>query len=178
MTNLALVTNDSPGKEAGIAENREQRFNKMVLLYQADLRRYSYWLAGDRHTAEDLVQEALMRAWRAFDKLEKIESAKGWLLTILRRENARRFERFRPQESDIPLEELKARESGYDTSIEAFVLRRAIEKLPEDYRIPLVKKVVEGYSQKEIAAQIGISSAGVGTRLFRARQKLREALIV
>jgi len=97
-------------------------------------------------------------------------------LTILRRENARRFERYRPVESSIPLDELSARGKSYDTSTEAFVLRRAIKDLPEEYRVPLVKQVIEGYSQKEIAKQIGISSAGVGTRLFRARQKLRSTL--
>ena len=70
-----------------------------------------------------------------------------------------------------------ATEAGYDTSTEAFVLRRAIDNLPEEYRVPLVKQVVEGYSQKEIAGQIGISSAGVGTRLFRAKQKLRDILV-
>jgi len=56
------------------------------------------------------------------------------------------------------------------------VLRRAIADLADEYRVPLIKQVVEGYSQKEIAQQIGITSAGVGTRLFRARQKLRLAL--
>jgi RNA polymerase sigma-70 factor (ECF subfamily) len=48
--------------------------------------------------------------------------------------------------------------------------------LPEDYREPLLLQVIYGYSQKEIAAQLGLSSAGVGTRLFRARQKMRELL--
>ena len=98
-------------------------------------------------------------------------------MTILRRENARRFERKQLQTSDIPLEELSARETTYDTSTEAFVLRRAIEELPEEYREPLVQQVIGGYSQKEIAEQLGISSAGVGTRLFRARNKLKAALV-
>jgi len=151
-------------------------FNELFYRYENDLKRYAYWLSGDRHIAEDLMQEALLRAWKSLHRLKEPKAAKGWLMTILRRENARRFERYRPQESDIPIEELGARDKSYDTSTEAFVLRRAIDELPDDYRIPLVKQVIEGYSQKEIAAQIGISAAGVGTRLFRARQKLREAL--
>ncbi|HEC07686.1 MAG TPA: sigma-70 family RNA polymerase sigma factor, partial [Thiolapillus brandeum] len=56
---------------------------------------------------------------------------------------------------------------------EAFVLRNAIAELPEDYREPLLLQVIHGYSQKEIAAELGISVAGAGTRLFRARKKLR-----
>ncbi len=176
MTNAALAVDNQTNRDF-FAFAREQRFSDMISRYETDMKRYAYWLAGDTHIAEDLVQEALLRAWRSFDKLQSIDSAKGWLLTILRRENARRFERYRPQESNIPLDELRAREAGYDTSTEAFVLRRAIDNLPEEYRVPLVKQVVEGYSQKEIAKQIGISSAGVGTRLFRAKQKLRNTLV-
>ena len=97
-------------------------------------------------------------------------------MTIVRRENARRFERYQPQTSEIPLDDLASKETTYDTSAEAFALRRAVRKLPEEYREPLLLQIVGGYSQKEIAEQLGISSAGVGTRLFRARQKLREVL--
>jgi RNA polymerase sigma-70 factor (ECF subfamily) len=176
MTDAALAADNQTNRDF-FAYAREQRFNNMISRYETDMKRYAYWLAGDTHIAEDLVQEALLRAWRSFDKLQSIDSAKGWLLTILRRENARRFERYRPLEASIPLDDLKATDAGYDTSTEAFVLRRAIDKLPEAYRVPLVKQVVEGYSQKEIAVQIGISSAGVGTRLFRAKQKLRDTLV-
>ena len=79
-------------------------------------------------------------------------------------------------ESATPTEELPARREDYDTSTEAFVLRRALERLPEDYREPLLMQVIYGYSQKEIAQHLGISTAGAGTRLFRAREKLRELL--
>lgn len=162
--------------EAPAPAAKEMLFQQLCKSYENDMRRYAFWLAGDRHVAEDLVQEALLRAWKSLDRLENSNAAKGWLLTILRRENARRFERYQPQQSALPLEQLCDQEIGYDTSTEAFVLRRAIDELAEEYRTPLLKQVVEGYSQKEIAKQIGISCAGVGTRLFRARQKLRLAL--
>jgi RNA polymerase sigma-70 factor (ECF subfamily) len=97
--------------------------------------------------------------------------------TIVRRENARRFERIQPRESAMPTEELPAQAAqDYDTSTEAFVLRRAIRALPTEYREPLILQVLHGYSQQEIAARLGLSAAGAGTRLFRARQRLREAL--
>ena len=76
-----------------------------------------------------------------------------------------------------PPEELKDTAKDYDTSTEAFVLRRAIRDLPKEYREPLLLQVIGGYSQKEIASQLGITTAGAGTRLFRARQKLREVLV-
>ena len=176
MNTSALAEERWTDNHPNSADNKQHLFNELFNSYGNDMKRYAYWLAGDKHTAEDLLQEALLRAWKSLDKLQNIKAAKGWLLTILRRENARRFERYRPVESNIPLDELSARETSYDTSTEAFVLRRAINDLPEEYRVPLVKQVIEGYSQKEIAKQIGISSAGVGTRLFRARQKLRTTL--
>ena len=156
--------------------NPDQGFDELVTAYGKDLQRYALWLAGDRHTAEDLVQETLLRAWKSLNKLQNHEAAKGWLLTILRRENARRFERYQPRQSSIPMEELREKQVQYDTSTDAFVLRQALDALADEYREPLLLQVVHGYSQKEIAERLGITSAGAGTRLFRARQKLRQAL--
>lgn len=176
MSNLALVQNHNATASHTDTDNDSQ-FNELVGAYTKDLQRYAYWLAGDTHTAEDLVQETLLRAWKSLHHLQNPKAAKGWLFTILRRENARRFERKQLQESDIPLETLESHDNYYDTSTEAFVLRRAIDELPTEYREPLVQQVIGGYSQKEIAKKLGISSAGVGTRLFRARNKLKEALV-
>jgi RNA polymerase sigma-70 factor (ECF subfamily) len=154
--------------------SREQRFNELISIYMDDLYRYGYWLTGNRTVADDLVQETMVRAWKSLDKLQNPKAVKGWLITILRRENARRFERYQPQESGIPTEELAAKKTDYDTSTEAFVLRKALDQLPEEYRQPLLLQVIYGYSQKEIAQQLGITVGGAGSRLFRARQKLRE----
>jgi len=176
MPNLALAeTWNSPIEDP--TTDRHSRFTTMITKYSHDMQRFAYWLSGDRHIAEDLVQEASLRAWKSFDRLQNQMAAKPWLLTILRRENARRFERKQLLEADIPLEQLSARDASYDTSTEAFVLRRAIKELPLEYREPLVKQVIEGYSQKEIALQMGLSTAGVGSRLFRARNRLRSTVL-
>lgn len=177
MSNLVLAAdNRAEHNQNNTTPDRERLFNDLFCRYENDLRRYAYWLAGDKPTADDLVQEVLLRAWKSLHKLKDIKAAKGWLLTILRRENARRFERRSPRLVEIPLEELRARENGFDTSTEAFVLHRALDQLAAEYREPLLRQVIDGYSQKEIAQQLGISSAGVGTRLFRARRKLRDTL--
>ncbi len=69
---------------------REEQFNQLIAVYMDDLYRYGYWLSGSHAVADDLVQETLVRAWKSMDKLNDIRAVKGWLLTILRRENARR----------------------------------------------------------------------------------------
>ena len=176
MASIAISHEALQFDDSAALESPESQFNELVQVYSRDLYRYAYWLAGDRQVAEDLVQESLLRAWKSIGKLKNPKAVKGWLLTIVRRENARRFERYQPPTSDIPLDDLSSRDLGYDTSTEAFTIRRAVRDLPEEYREPLMLQIVGGYSQKEIAKQLGISSAGVGTRLFRARQKLREAL--
>jgi RNA polymerase sigma-70 factor (ECF subfamily) len=177
MTAIALAHTATLTADARRSNSsREQAFTALIAVYMDDLYRYAYWLSSDPAVADDLVQETLVRAWKSMDKLNDTKAVKGWLLTILRRENARRFERVRPQESAIPTEELAANRQDYDTSTEAFVLRGALEQLPEEYREPLLMQVIYGYSQKEIAAHLGISVAGAGTRLFRAREKMRELL--
>jgi len=161
---------------ASLAADPAIDFDRLVRTYTNDLLRHAVWLAGDRHLAEDLVQDTLLRAWKSLHRLQNPQAVKGWLLTILKRENARRFERRRLRESGIAAEELPASRQAYDTSTEAFVLRRALADLPEHYRQALLLQVVHGYSQKEIAEHMGISCAGAGTRLFRARQKLLAAV--
>ena len=177
MTAIALAQTaslSSKGNPQGRSD--EQSFNNLIGIYMGELYRYAYWLCGNSAVADDLVQETLVRAWKSMDRLNDPKAVKGWLLTILRRENARRFERQRPQESAQPVEDLATRRQDYDTSTEAFVLRQALDRLPEEYREPLLLQVISGYSQKEIARHLGISVAGAGTRLFRAREKMRALL--
>ncbi len=178
MTNQSIALNPSviPEVEKHSTPTREARFQQIIAIYMGDLFRYAYWLTHDRSVADDLVQETMLRAWKSMDRLQKPEAAKGWLITILRRENARRFERFQPQFSAVPTESIGDKHRDYDTSTEAFVLRQAIEKLAPEYREPLILQVIHGCTQKEIAARLGITAAGAGTRLFRARNKLKEVL--
>lgn len=157
-------------------DERQRRYRRLVVQHGTDLYRYAYWLCKDRSVAEDLVQETMLRAWRWLDRMATPEAAKSWLFTIVRRENARRFERARFEPSEVEPEQLGDPHRDYDTSTEAFVLRRALEQLPAEYREPLLLQVVHGYSQQEIADHLGISLGGAGTRLFRARQKLKSML--
>lgn len=81
--------------------NRQRRFDALARKYADDLFRFGVWLCGDPTLANDLVQETFMRAWRALDSLKDGKAAKSWLITILRREYARTFERKVPPLTDI-----------------------------------------------------------------------------
>ncbi len=123
--------------------------------------------------AEDLVQETFMRAWRFLDSLREEKKAKSWLMTTLRREFARQFERYQPVFDDIELEQI-AGNPGIDP--EVWTLRRGIARLPEKYREVLVLQVIGGYTGEEMAQMLELPRATVNTRLFRARQQLRDLL--
>lgn len=153
---------------------KRARFQALCQSLRPDLLRFAFWLSRDRALAEDVVQETMLRAWKAQDSLLDEAAAKPWLLTIIRREYARCFERKRLVTVD--LDELIAREEPMLAAAQEqdlAELRAALFKLPEEYREPLVLQVLMGYSTAEIAAELGLSNAAVLTRLFRGRKRLR-----
>ncbi len=154
-------------------------FSKLVNEHTGMLYRYAYWLSGDAHVAQDLVQETFLRAWRGIDKLQKPEAIKSWLITILRRENARRFERKRLKQVDRDVDTIEnpVAFDKIDNSAEAFVLRQALEKITDEYREPLLLQILCGYSCKEIGSMLDLTPEAVMTRLYRARKQLREIMV-
>ena len=153
---------------------KRARFQSLCQSLRPDLLRFAFWLSRDRALAEDVVQETMLRAWQAQDSLLNEAAAKPWLLTILRREYARTFERKRFVTVDV--DELIAREEPMLAAADEQNLaemRRALLQLPQDYREPLAMQVLMGYTTAEIAQEMGLSGAAVLTRLFRARKQLR-----
>ncbi|MDH5309698.1 MAG: sigma-70 family RNA polymerase sigma factor, partial [Gammaproteobacteria bacterium] len=149
---------------------RRQRFDRLIAGLYADMYRYAAWLSRDPGVAEDVVQEALLRAWKSLDALQEDGAAKPWLLTIVRRENARYFERKRLETVDI--DELTAAQAAMISApddAETGDVREAIYRLDDDYREPLVLQVLMGYSTQEIAELMGLKQGAVLTRLHRAR---------
>jgi RNA polymerase sigma-70 factor (ECF subfamily) len=157
--------------------DRTQRFNELAEAYSTDLYRYAMWICGNDALAKDLVQETFLRAWRALDSLNEIKSAKSWLITILRREYARTFERKVPLFTDLDKVVIEEKdELEPDERTERDLLRKGILKLQPKYRDPLLLQVVFGHSCAEISEQLGITKSAVMTQLFRAREKLRTQL--
>lgn len=156
---------------------RTARFNELAEAYSTDLYRYAMWICGNDALAKDLVQETFLRAWRALDGLKDIKSAKSWLITILRREYARTFERKVPKFTDVDkVVVVEEEELEPDAKIERELLRQGIMKLEPKYRDPLLLQVVFGHSCEEISKQLEISKSAVMTQLFRAREKLKKQI--
>ncbi len=153
---------------------RRRRFDRLVSVWHRDMYRYAAWLSRDPAIAEDVVQEAMLRAWKSLDSLREDDAAKQWVLTIVRRENARYFERKRLETVDIdnltPGQSAMLAKSD-DTDLDD--VREAIYKLDDDYREPLVLQVLMGHSTKEIAEMMNLRPGAVLTRLHRARIKLK-----
>jgi RNA polymerase sigma-70 factor, ECF subfamily len=166
-----LYMNDEAG-----GMQRRARFQALCQSLRPDLLRFAFWLSRDRALAEDVVQESMLRAWKARDSLLDEDAAKPWLLTIIRREYARTFERKRFPTVDV--DELIAKEEPLLAAAEEQDIndvRVAIMKLPDEYREPLALQVLMGYSTAEIARELNLSAPAVLTRLFRARRQLRAA---
>jgi RNA polymerase sigma-70 factor (ECF subfamily) len=156
---------------------RQAKFNQLAQAYGADLYRYAMWICGNDALAKDLVQETFLRAWKALDNLKDSGAAKSWLITILRREYARTFERKVPKFTDVETVIVpEDRELEPDDRTEIKLLRQGIMKLAPKYREPLLLQVVMGYSCEEISKQLGVSKSAVMTQLFRAREQLKSRL--
>lgn len=157
--------------------NKQKRYEALVLGLHTDIFRYAYWLVKDKTIAEDIVQETFLRAWKSLDSLNDEKAAKSWLITILRRENARRFERKQFDLVDIDDVSVADDEQlSNEVEIEHRELRAIMASLSEEYREPLMLQIVFGYTGDEIADQLNLNKNTVMTRLFRARNQVKEAL--
>jgi len=157
---------------------RTAQFEAMVNAYSKDLYRFGLWLTKDAQVSEDLVQETFLRAWKAMDQLKDPKAVKSWLFTIYRRENARRFEKIRPDTSpidDINVDQFAQVDDSF-AKTEVIALRKSLKELPEEYLEPLLMQVLGGYTCDEIGEMLDIKSGAVMTRLFRARKKMRAIL--
>lgn len=170
-------------------EDRRRRFELLALPHLDAAYNLARWLAGNPTDAEDVVQDAYLRAYRYFDAFQG-GNFRVWLLTIVRnafvtwvKENRSGRMVFVP---DTPLAETADTEEttwGSRTrdpeallmdSIDSQALSRLMEKLPSEYREVLLLREVEDLAYKEIAAVIGVPMGTVMSRLSRARLALRK----
>jgi len=167
-----LSMRDEPARN-----QKHDRFQALCQALRPDLLRFALWLCRDRSVAEDVVQETLLRAWKAQDSLQDEAAAKPWFLTIIRREYARTFERKR-----LPTVDLDELSVGDEAALAASdeqeldELRMAIFKLPEDYREVVFAHYHLELGLQEIADRFALTESAVRSRLHRARTRLRTLL--
>lgn len=167
----------------------DQAMEYMPQLYSAALR-----MTRDRADAEDLVQEAYLKAYRGFGGFQEGTNLRAWLYRILTNTyiNSYRSKKRRPDETDLDdvedfylyrrmggLEAAKAGRSAEDELMDYFTddeVQQAIEALPEQYRLAVLLGDVEGFSYKEIAEQLDIPIGTVMSRLHRGRKSLQKQL--
>jgi RNA polymerase sigma-70 factor (ECF subfamily) len=141
----------------------------------------AYWLTGDSQDAEDVVQEAYLRAFKFFDSYRGGNSH-AWLLAIVRNTTYTWLRQNRMNvgellEDELPDTNLVSLESSLLQKADFQRLREAIAALPVEYREVIVLHDLEGLAYKEIASVANIPLGTVMSRLSRARDRLQKSLI-
>ncbi len=154
-------------------------FNGMVSEHGPSLYRLAYRLVGDRHEAEDLVQEGFRSAWKSRNLFRPEEgNSRAWLAAILRRRIADHWRRPRPPVNlarDEPLEsELPAVDPFRDELTDE--MQQALNRLPAELKETLLLVVVAELTHQEAAEMLSVPLGTVLSRVSRARNRLREYL--
>lgn len=140
------------------------------------LRRYARALAGDRATADDLVQDTLERAWSKLHLYRRGTDLRAWLFTVMHNVHVNRVRAARATDPlDEGMPELATRASQGD-SLVVRDLDRSIARLPDEQRAVLLLVALEEMSYDEVARSLGIPIGTVMSRLSRAREKLRSMM--
>jgi RNA polymerase sigma factor (sigma-70 family) len=166
-------------------DDRRVRFEAQVMPHLDAAYRFARWLSRSSQDADDLVQDAILRAFRGFDGLRG-SNVKAWLLTIVRNCYSTSVKR-QPHASIVPLpdeEDTLDAHSMIDTgpgperetiqADEQRSLERVMQTLPDEFREILILREVEDMDYREIARVIDVPMGTVMSRLARARAALRK----
>ena len=173
-----------------MTENQSQTkegFEEEALVHLDTLYNVALRLTGNPADAEDLVQETVLKAYRAWEKYERGTNCRAWLVTILRNTFINQFRKRRKKPSKVDydaVEDISVFEAVQEQDPTGAFFRhivddevtRAVQELPEEFRMPLVLSDVEGLSYAEIAEILDIPVGTVKSRLFRGRRRLQRRL--
>ncbi len=153
-------------------------FNGMVADHGPAMYRLAYRLVGDRHEAEDLVQEAFRSAWKSRNLFRSDGASRAWLSSILRRRVADHWRRPRPPTvvaDDQRLEIELPAEDPYRNEL-TDEMQHALDRLPPELKETLLLVVVAELTHQEAADMLGVPLGTVLSRVSRARNRLRDYL--
>lgn len=159
-------------------------FDEVVLPHLDAAHNLARWLVRNRHDAEDIVQEAFLRAFKFFGGYQGGD-ARAWVLKIVRNTSYSFLEKNRPadlaEEFDEKIHTAGTERPGAETALmqsaDSRMLRDALDELPVNFREVLVLRELEGMSYKEIAEVMGTPVGTVMSGLARGRAQLRERLL-
>jgi RNA polymerase sigma-70 factor (ECF subfamily) len=143
--------------------------------------RVAYGVVRNQHDAEDVAQEAFARAYRRFASLRERERFRAWLVRMTWRlalDHLRAQKRRQGREDAVMAVTAQTGDFEADTAARERSARlwQAIDGLPDRLRVVIVLASIEGHGVNEVAGLLGVAEGTVKSRLFEARQKLREAL--
>ncbi|HWJ46334.1 MAG TPA: RNA polymerase sigma factor, partial [Candidatus Udaeobacter sp.] len=171
---------------AAADSSRDEAIEEMVRQHSRLVYRITYAVLRRHHEAEDATQETFLRVLRYSSKLAAVEDPKTWLARIAWRVAVDRSKRSgRRQEIPLdqpeqPMREVVSPHASADQTIQGTQVGEALEKLiaalPEKLRAPLILSAIEEMSPREIASTLNINEAAVRSRVFRARQTLKDKL--
>ncbi len=170
--------------------NQHASFDALIRPHLDRLYRLSYRLAGNKHDAEDLFQDVLIKVYPRIDELIEIEEPGSWLCRVMYNhfiDNRRRFARLRLvalTEDQLPGKSLDTLPGNLDPARDAeqrdniMQLENALNTLSDEHRLVVMLHDCEGYKLKEIQYVTGTPVGTLKSRLHRARARLQEILVV
>lgn len=167
----------SPEAGGGVGDDR-LLLNRLIQTHHAPLYRYAYRLSGSAADAEDLVQQVFVIACRKLDQVREPEHVTAWLFAVLRSCFLKSRRKQRPQSAgnlELNLNTVPDREPA-PVEVDSDELQRALDQLPDDYKMVVMMFYFEHCSYKQIADRLELPIGTVMSRLARAKQKLRSDL--
>jgi RNA polymerase sigma-70 factor (ECF subfamily) len=166
-----------------LRDERLVRFEQAILPHLGAAYNLARWLTRSAPDADDVVQEAYLRAYQFFDGFHGSDG-RAWLLRIVRNTCYTWLEKNRPPRPAAAFDENRhslgrpapGPEAAAVAGEERELLRKALDELPDEFREAIVLRELEGLSYKEIAAVTGAPLGTVMSRLARARERLQEGL--
>lgn len=158
-------------------------FSQALLDMQAELRHFAYKLTADRDDADDLLQETSLKALDNQEKYVTETNFKGWLYTIMRNIFINNYRKAVRDQMYVDYTDnlhflnlgIDLTDDSMETSYDSKEIRRAVNALPKEYRVPFVM-YVSGFKYREIADRLDLPLGTVKSRIHFTRKKLKEDL--